>query len=99
MGDIEFDLDNNQGLKNSSSNVEAQAKRSFLVGLLAKMGIADPAIANFILVGVAGLFLGIAVFIYAGVLGEKATPKLSSTEIARGLKALSEMQNAQNLEK
>ena len=100
MEGIEFDLDNNQGLKSSSSAAGAASPRhSFLISLLAKMGVTDPTVANIILIGTAGLFFGIAIFMYAGILGEKATPKLSSVEISRGLKALSEMQNAQNLEK
>lgn len=100
MEGIEFDVDGNQGLKNSPSNIiDVKKRNSFLVGLLVKIGVDDPAIANFILVGIAGLFLGVAVFLYAGILGNKETPKLSSDEIARGLKALSDMQNAQNLEK
>lgn len=97
MEGIEFDLDGNHELKSSSNT--AEARRSFLIGLLAKMGVADPTVANIILIGTAGLFFGIAIFMYAGILGEKATPKLSSVEISRGLKALSDMQNAQNLEK
>lgn len=48
------------------------AKQGFIIRLIAKAGIVDKSTANLILLSLAALFFGIAIFLYAGVLAEPA---------------------------
>lgn len=97
MEGVEFDLDPNQGARDFSRHVSAVKTRpSFLIGLLAKMGIADPVVSNFILAGIAAIFFGISIFLYAGIIEKDAASKLSYTEVAAQLKVLEQMQNRNN---
>lgn len=93
MEGIEFDIDENQNTKNTSRK---QKKQPFLFRLLAKIGIVDSTVANFVLIGVAAFFFGIALFIYAGISENNSSPKLSAQEIAQGVKALAGMRAIQN---
>lgn len=91
MEGIEFDL----GDKEMLTKVEQSQKRSsFLGNTLMQLGVSDPAIANLILACVAALFLGIALFIYAGAMSGSTT-KLSPEEISAGVKALTQMRTQQ----
>jgi hypothetical protein len=93
MEGIEFDIDESQNTKNTSQH---QKKQSFLFRLLAKIGVVDPTVANFIMIGAAAFFFGIAIFIYAGISENNSSPKLSAQEIAQGVKALTGMRAIQN---
>jgi hypothetical protein len=93
MEGIEFDIDESQNTNNTS---QSKRKQPLLFRLLAKIGIIDPTVANFVLVGVAAIFFGIAVFIYAGISEDNTSPKLSAQEIAQGVKALADMRSIQN---
>lgn len=70
MQGIDFEDDRN--FSGISSQIPAQREGlSLVMGLLAKMGIADKATANFILLGVAAIGFGVTIFLYAGALVEK----------------------------
>lgn len=92
MQGIEFEEDNDfRGLKVRTvpSSIE---KPSFIMNLLEKFGIADKTTANFILLGIAMVFFGITIFLYAGILGENVPSRQSAEQITAQLKAMREMQ-------
>lgn len=66
MQNIEFD-ENKEIQGQTVPNSETQ---SFMMGLLAKVGVEDKTTANFILAGVAGIGFGITIFMYAGMFSE-----------------------------
>lgn len=70
MQGIDFEDDRN--FSGISSQVPAQsAEPSFMMGVLAKIGVMDKTTANLVLLGVAAIGLGVTIFLYAGALGEK----------------------------
>lgn len=93
MQGIEFEEDRNFSGLSTQAQQRPAPKQSLIMGLVAKMGITDTATANYILLGVAMLFFGIAIFLYAGVLGENIPSKQSADQIAAQLRVLREMQN------
>lgn len=85
MQGIEFEDDKN--LSGLLTKVPVQsAKPSFMMGILAKIGVIDKTTANFILLGVAAAGLGVTIFLYAGLLSEPAK------DWSRDTKAIMEMQ-------
>jgi len=73
MHDIEFEEENSYQIKN------VVAKQSFMKSILSKVGISDPMTANYVLLGVAVALFGIALFMYAGLLGNEADVILTSS--------------------
>lgn len=67
MQGIEFETDN--ASSSSQKNISSE-KTSAMVELLLKFGVKDTSTANYILLGIAGIFLGISIFIYAGLLSK-----------------------------
>ena len=63
--------------------------------ILQKMGIADKATANFALLAVAMFFLGVTIFLYAGILGENVPSEQSVQQITEQTRAMREMQGIQ----
>ncbi|KKS58516.1 MAG: hypothetical protein UV24_C0021G0012 [Candidatus Nomurabacteria bacterium GW2011_GWA2_42_41] len=47
--------------------------------ILSKVGISDPMTANYVLIGIAVVFFGITIFMYAGLLGNEADVILTSS--------------------
>ncbi len=68
MSEVEFETDKTYSA--SAVGYSTEKKESTMVRGLIKLGIKDPETANFVLLGIAGLFLGIAIFMYADVLAE-----------------------------
>lgn len=68
MQGIEFENDKDVGV-NSSSEVSS-SKVPLMVGWLMQLGISDMAVANYILIGIAGIGIGLTIFIYANALAE-----------------------------
>lgn len=73
MQDIEFEEENSYQIK------DVVAKQSFMKSILSKVGVSDPATANYVLLGVAVVFFGITIFMYAGLLGNEADVILTSS--------------------
>lgn len=70
MQGIDFEDDRN--FSGISSQVPTQSTEpSFMMGVLAKVGVMDKTTANFILLGIAATGLGVTIFLYAGALVEK----------------------------
>lgn len=70
MQGIDFEDDRN--FSGISSQVPTQSMEpSFMMGILAKIGVADKTTANLILLGVAAMGLGVTIFLYASALVEK----------------------------
>lgn len=70
MQNIEFETDKSYPAGAYTSG--EVAREPMMVRWLAKVGITDTSLANYILIGVAGIFLGVTVFLYANVLSEPA---------------------------
>lgn len=79
MQGIEFETDN--ASSSTQKHIPAE-KTSAMVELLLKFGVKDTAMANYILLGTAGILIGATIFIYAGLLGE---PKKDLSLDARSL--------------
>jgi hypothetical protein len=77
MQGIEFETDN--ASSSPQKHIPAE-KTSAMVELLLKFGVKDTAMANYILLGTAGILIGIAVFLYAGVLNK---PQIDHEAAAR----------------
>lgn len=91
MQGIEFEDDRTYGGLSTKAQIPV-GKPSWMLRMLYAMGISDKTTANFILLGVAMVLFGFAIFTYAGILG-KSTPKAQDVQqIAAQLKALHEMQ-------
>ena len=73
MHDIEFEEENSYQIKN------VVVKQSFMKSILSNVGVSDPATANYVLLGVAVALFGIALFMYAGLLGNEADVILTSS--------------------
>lgn len=73
MQDIEFEDDIYKSTKQ-----EVTATPSLMKSILFKLGVKDATIVNYILLGVAMLFFGITIFMYAGVLSNKTDVILTS---------------------
>ncbi|HAS85112.1 MAG TPA: hypothetical protein DCS23_03545 [Candidatus Yonathbacteria bacterium] len=73
MQDIEFEEDIYK-----STKMETTATPSLMKSILFKLGVKDVVIVNYILLGVAVFFFGVAIFLYADVLGSKADVILTS---------------------
>lgn len=67
MQEIEFETD--KGYDAGSANAQS---KSMMVRWLANIGITDTAMANYILIGMAGIFFGVTIFLYADALSEPA---------------------------
>lgn len=67
MEGIEFETD--QG---STTTYSTTPKQSGMLKLLGKVGINDATTASFILLGITAALFGVAIFLYAGILGEPA---------------------------
>ncbi len=68
MQGMEFETD--QINRASQSQYSTEKREPTMVRWLIKLGINDPATANFILLGIAGIFIGITIFMYAGIFAE-----------------------------
>lgn len=80
MQEIEFETDKSYPA-NSYTSGEV-ARKPTMVRLLMKIGITDTSLANYILIGVAGIGLGITIFLYANALVE---PKIDRAAEARAI--------------
>lgn len=70
MEGIQFEEDREYaGLKARAVDGGAE-KQSFMMGLLEKVGITDKTTANFALLGVAIVLLGITIYMYSGIFAE-----------------------------
>lgn len=67
MQGIEFDDEKDLGIVSSTNFEVVEKEPSFTMKLLEKAGITDAAIANLILLGVAAIFFGLAIVVYAGL--------------------------------
>lgn len=81
MNEIEFDTDKDYAPNTFSYNTKSRS--SGMAGILYKMGISDPAVANFVLIGIAGIFLGVTIFLYAGVLVKPKPNPTNAQELQR----------------
>lgn len=70
MQDIEFETDKNYLGGTYSQGGADSPQKSAMAQWLTKLGVTDPSLANYILVGVAGIFFGVTIFLYAGALSE-----------------------------
>lgn len=71
MEGIQFEEDREySGLKARAVQGGAE-KQSFMMGLLEKVGIEDKTTANFALLGVAIVLLGITIYMYSGIFAEQ----------------------------
>lgn len=74
MQGIEFEEEKTyQGLR-TREPLEVIENKGFIMKLLGKVGIEDRSIANFILLGVAAILFGVAIFLFAGALGGTEFP-------------------------
>ena len=91
MQGIEFEEDRNfQDIK-VKTLTESPAKQGFIIDLLAKAGIADKSTADIVLLGIAAIFFGITIFLYAGILGNNAPVRLTQEQIAEQQRVMKEM--------
>lgn len=96
MEGVEFDIDNTQTQQNLETRAQqVRLKRSPLYALLGEIGVTDPTAASVVLLGVAALFFGIAIFIYAGVVSNKASTNIDPVQEAAQIKELQAMQSSQ----
>lgn len=68
MQGIEFENDKDVGINNSSE--VSPSKVPLMVGWLMRIGIADTAMANYVLISIAGIGIGLTIFMYANALAE-----------------------------
>ena len=95
MQGTEFEDDKNfSGLSSRASQFSTE-KPSFMFTILQKMGIADKATANFVLLAVAMFFLCVTIFLYSGILGENVPSEQSVQQITEQIRAMREMQGIQ----
>ena len=65
MQGIEFERDEDLGELSMNNSHAYKANQTFLLGLLAKVGIEDKSTANIILVALAAILFGLAIIIFA----------------------------------
>lgn len=68
MQGIEFEEDKSFSASSTGAEQVYERKTGFITGLLLKIGIVDKTTANLILLGLAVIFFGIAIFIFAGII-------------------------------
>ena len=91
MQGIEFDEDNNlQGLKTQTLSTEVE-KGGFIVRLLTKVGIADKATANLVLLSLVAILFGFTLYLYAGIMDNSAPVELSPEQKAEQQRVMKEM--------
>lgn len=88
MQGIEFETD--QSFSPGASTTPG-TKKTIFGRLLMNVGITDQATANYVLLGIAAIFFGVSIFIYAGILREPEKDWSLDT------RAAIEMQQAQYL--
>lgn len=81
MQGIEFETDQSSPTPSSPLQPSPQ-KQAGMVRLLLNLGIADANTANFILLGIAAIFFGVAIFLYAGILGEPQIDHVAKSRAA-----------------
>lgn len=81
MQNIEFETD--QGSPSLESYMIP--KKSFMIGLMEKVGIKDTTTANVILIAIAAIFFGITIYLYAGVFEKtpERTPQQQRMDLLR----------------
>ncbi|MBI5077907.1 MAG: hypothetical protein HZB11_00880 [Candidatus Yonathbacteria bacterium] len=72
MQGIEFEEDKNFSGLSKTAPQALEAKPSLMMKLLERIGVVDKTTANFILLGVAAIFFGVTIFLYARTLVEPA---------------------------
>lgn len=89
MQGIEFEEDNSYRQINKATG-QAQGegpKQSILTKLVFKLGVTDPTVANYVLLGIAAIFFGVTIFLYAGALnGHKYDPSIDARVILERIK-------------
>ena len=91
MQGIEFEEDKNlAGLKPVAYQTPA-TRNGIILKLVEKAGIEDKTTANVILLGIAAIFFGITIYLYAGILGNNAPVKLTQEQIAEQQRVMKEM--------
>ncbi len=99
MEGVEFDIDNTQTQQHLEAKAEqTRLKNSPLYALLGKIGVTDPTAASVVLLGVAALFFGVAIFIYAGIVSDKASNNMDPAQEAAQIKELQAMQSPQQVQ-
>lgn len=90
MQGVEFEED--RGYKTFTESRQITASRpSMMVKLLYGLGVTDATVANYILLGIAGLLFGATIFLYASILGDSAPSKQDAQLISAQIKAIKEM--------
>lgn len=80
MQGIEFEDDRSNQGSTVTDRGNRNSRPSAMMRLLFKIGVSDPSAANYILLGIAVLFFGITIFMYADILsgGPKKDPSLDA---------------------
>ena len=91
MQGIEFEEEKSFNTPPIVHSKEPTGRPSLILGLLIKIGVSDRTTANIILLGIALVFFGITIFLYAGILGNSMPSKQSADQIAVQARALREM--------
>lgn len=97
MQGVEFDEDKNYRINTGADRENTTSQPSSMTKLVFKMGVNDPSAANFILLGVAAIFFGVAIFLYAGILSEPKPVKMTASQQLEQDKLLMEMQNPRQI--
>jgi hypothetical protein len=93
MQGIEFEEDSSFSRLSPRASQIPSGKPSFMLRALKKVGVIDKTTANFILLGVAVIFFGVAIFLYAGIFGDNIPSKQTAEQIADKVRILREMEN------
>lgn len=72
MQGIEFETDKSYTPSSYAQQGAPAQQTPTMVRWLMRIGVVDISSANYILLGIAGLFLGVTIFLYAGALSEPA---------------------------
>lgn len=97
MQGIEFE-ENNDIQELSPRVIKNYAvKQSFFMRLLEKARVADKTTANFILLGIAVLFFGIAIYIYSGLNKSPTDQKLTREQLQAQMKVLRGLRDSKQL--
>ena len=94
MQGIEFEEDRNYQINTGADRQTATSRPSSIMKMVFKMGVSDPATVNYILLGLAAIFFGVAIFLYAGILGETKPQKMTAQQQLIQARTLMEMQGS-----
>lgn len=86
MQGIEFEEDKNNEIVRSEGQQTATVKTGPIMKIVLKMGVSDATTANFILLGIVAVLLGITVFLYAGIMSSPEPIRLTIEQQAEQLR-------------